>query len=280
MSQDDEPKDPVLEKLRAARGSYTDVAREIAKGVVEYDRAKKRAPDGGAVHDPALFKDVSDAPVRNAELGIPFRTAPGSPAEAAAQGAQRSAEDLGILPEPKPFTVPPREPLRASREAETVPVSRDPVVAQEPRRRAWVFLLAALVTGLGLIAVVRLTQKGETQADAGATATTASANASVVSAATGSSAPIVAPSAPPSAVMAAPSASAMAPSAPSAPPSAAVASPVKSAAHPVAAPSVAAHVPTAPEPPTAGTVPPSKPAAPAASASSRFGQFIEEEKQK
>lgn len=273
MSQDDEPKDPVLEKLRAARGSYTDVAREIAKGVVEYDRAKKRAPDGGPVHDPALFKDVSDAPVRNAELGIPFRTAPGSPAEAAAQGAQRSAEDLGILPEPKPFTVPPREPLRASREAETVPVSRDPVVTQEPRRRAWVFLLAALVTGLGLIAVVRLTQKGATQSDAGATATTASANASVVSAATGSSAPIVAPSAPPSAVMASPSALPMAPSA-------AVASPVKSAAHPVAAPSVAAHVPTAPEPPTAGTVPPSKPAAPAASASSRFGQFIEEEKQK
>lgn len=270
MSRDDEPKDPVLEKLREAGGNYADVAKEIAKGVVEYDRARKRSPDGAPVHDPALFRNVSDAPMRNKELGIPFRTDPGSPSEAAAQEAQKTAEELGILPEPKPFTVPPRDPpVRTRREAETVPVSRDPVPAAEPRSRLWVVVAAALVTGFGIVALLRVTRTESAGADA-AVAATASASG-VPSVAVVPSAAVV-PS-----VVPAPVASS---TTDVVPPSSAHASPVKSAARPAALGSGVGAAVLPSEPTHAVSASASKPVPVAPSASSRFGQFMEEEKQK
>ena len=271
MSRDDEPKDPVLEKLREAGGNYADVAKEIAKGVVEYDRAKKRSPDGAPVHDPALFRNVSDTPMRNKELGIPFRTDPGSPSEAAAQEAQKTAEELGILPEPKPFTVPPREPpVRARREAETVPVSRDPVPAAEPRSRLWVVVAAALVTGLGIVALLRVTRTESVGADAGAVATPSASVAASPSVTVSPSAEMPAP----------PASSTVAVIAPASAGSTPHASPVKCGVRPAPAGSsgVVGVGPTEPPHAVAASAPKPVPAAP--SASSRFGQFMEEEKQK
>lgn len=156
MSKD--RKDP-LEALRDGQGNFTEIAREIAAGVVKYDRAKKEAPKAVKVPGPERFKELSDQPVRNSELGIPFRTAPKSAAEAAARKEAATPEELGLLPKPKPFTNPglgptsdepdtgaddaPRE-TRDTRSAPTV------VLPMRDHRPA---LIAALVGG-GLVVAV------------------------------------------------------------------------------------------------------------------------------
>lgn len=313
---DSKSKDPVLEDLIEGKSSFTRVAREIAAGVVEYDKARKRRARDVAQAGPEPFQDVSDEPLRNLELGLPFRTNPNSPAEAVAREVEvKSREELGLLPKPVPLTDPralvaavaaPPAPVEgpvvegvpavsAAAEGTSVPDVRTVVRALDVEPTAPIAPIAppsgigrtkaALVGGAFVFAAVLLFALGRTTAPKvqpiGIGAAGSTAVVGVVPSVPAS--PLTAPTMGlvPAAVPSIPSA--IAPTASASGPSAKASgrhspsSPPSVAAAPPSAPPV--HVPASA--PVALPTPPTAATPPAPTASApRFGKFLEEEKNK
>ena len=99
MTDDSKPKDEGVLNGALPRKSFTKVAREIAEGVVEYEKARKREAAHGVQTLPQdVLNQISDEPLKPRAMGIPSRTEPNSPAEALAQKDAHSREDLGLTP--------------------------------------------------------------------------------------------------------------------------------------------------------------------------------------
>lgn len=255
MTDDPKKKDPVLDGM-LERKSFTSVAREIAAGVVAYDKAQKRGPKvkGPEIENLDAF---SDEPLRPREMGIPMRTQPNSPREKDLQDAARTREELGLLPKPARAAEPAPAPARSSdseRRAQPTVVTI-PKVGPSPRALA---VGGGVVVGAVLLALA-------TRAFAPSTGTTPSATAAT------SAAPVVhAPAAPSLPALPSPTFVSTQPTVASAEPPSASARPHPSATV-GAVPAAAASAPSSPAPiaappkPSASTMPAVAPPPPATS---------------